>query len=108
MKYLASGKTANVVFLVTFVLGSLVALLLFNQGVSTYRSQAASHAQQSMQQFVARYDLALQQTIVRNKKLAQAIQSNPQIDTAQLNQFIQLVYPKPSITYSFFPHARLS
>ena len=102
MKYLASGKTANVVFLVTFVLGSLVALLLFNQGVSTYRSQAASHAQQSMQQFVARYDLALQQTIVRNKKLAQAIQSNPQIDTAQLNQFIQLVYPNPQDVAELF------
>ncbi|MDO6841482.1 response regulator [Paraglaciecola chathamensis] len=102
MKYFASGKMANVISLVTFLLGSLVALLLFNQGVSTYRSQAASHAQQSMQQFVARYDLALQQTIVRNKKLAHAIQSNPQIDTAQLNQFIQLVYPNPQDVAELF------
>ncbi|MEH6713603.1 MAG: hypothetical protein V7733_20565 [Paraglaciecola polaris] len=68
MKYLVSGRIANAVFLFTFVVGSAIALLLFNQGASAYRSQELNHAQQHLQQFVARYDVALQQTVERSSK----------------------------------------
>ena len=95
MKYLVSGRIANAVFLFTFVVGSAIALLLFNQGASAYRSQELNHAQQHLQQFVARYDVALQQTVERSSKLAQAIKENNPLAATQFNQFIQLVYPKP-------------
>lgn len=94
MKYLASGKMANVVFWLTFVVGSAIGLLLFNQGVSSYRTQELNHAQQHLQQFVARYDVALQQTVERSNKLADAVHLNSPLKTAQLSQFIHLVYPK--------------
>ena len=94
MKYLASGKMANVVFWLTFVVGSAIGLLLFNQGVSSYRTQELSHAQQHLQQFVARYDVALQQTVERSTKLADAVHLNSPLKAAQLSQFIHLVYPK--------------
>ena len=95
MKYLVSGRIANAVFLFTFVVGSAIALLLFTQGASAYRSQELNHAQQHLQQFVARYDVALQQTVERSSKLAQAIKENNPLAATQFNQFIQLVYPKP-------------
>ena len=95
MKYLASGRMANAVFILTFVVGSIIALQLFNTGVSTYRDQELGHAQHHLQQFVARYDIALQQTISRSSKLSQAISSNTTLAESELRNFIQLVYPKP-------------
>jgi CheY-like chemotaxis protein/signal transduction histidine kinase len=102
MKYLASVKMANAVFLFTFVLGCVMVFLLFNQGASTYRNQEINHTHKHMEQFVTRYDMALQQTIERNAKLAQAIQTHTQINESQLSQFIQLVYPRPQDVAELF------